>query len=134
MSQKISIALPTLSLLRQYNVSPGTNRIFKKFLTLEDVFNKHLDVSSDSTQNTPKHYLRAILSRLRRDELMKLLSQQDLHGLDLDKLIFSNMKTIGMSKTSKIIKTTKAIKTTKQRKHWLPKKIGPRKHFKKHMK
>ena len=90
MSQKISIALPTLSLLRQYNVSPGTNRIFKKFLTLEDVFNKHLDVSSDSTQNTPKHYLRAILSRLRRDELMKLLSQQDLHGLDLDKLIFSN--------------------------------------------
>lgn len=90
MTPNDSITFLTRALLRQYNISPRTNHIFKKFLTLENVSTKSLDLSSDSTQNAGNSYLRAILFRLRRDELVKLLPQQDLHGIDLDKLIFLN--------------------------------------------
>ena len=92
MTLKHSIALLICTVLKKFNASPKTNRIFIKFINLEDYLHKSLEISSDTTQRSQKNYLRASLFRLRRDELMKLISREDLHGLKLDKLLFFNKK------------------------------------------
>ena len=94
MSLKYTNTLTIYLMLKKLNASPKVRRLFIDFIDLEDFSDKYLEISSDSTQKPQTNYIRASLLRLRRDELTKLIHAEDLHGLKLNKILFSNKRSV----------------------------------------
>lgn len=77
-------------LLLRYKASAQTCRILEQFLALEDGSKRSLEVSSDSTQDPGKEYLRVALFVLKREEIANILLGTKLHNLDANSFLFSN--------------------------------------------